>query len=1530
MRIWPWRPGWLLVVALLICIVTGPADQHEPSVLAQNSKPQATPDLLQHSTATDWQAGQTDAGYTITWAKDGELALTPQVIDLLPWQELAETPLPGILRDHALLAVHDSLYLIGGDSTTGIRSSVQRSVIGADGSLSPWQALPSLPEPRHMHSVVQAGNSLLVIGGLASNYSGEAASVIYQAMLSDNGDLSDWETLPAPVLPSQLEETGVIVVNGSLFVIGGITADSGLLKTVYRAALDVDGTPHSWEAEPALPVGLADHAVAAQGNCLFVVGGSSSTDVTNRVYSASVDATTGITAWNELVRSRLPIQRKGHTATVIGGYLVVIGGSNALPQNYGEKVYRAAINADCTLEPWEEWIEQTLPRAIVNHTAVATDGFFFVAGGNRFGYSEVYDIIYRAALVPERHSGNWQRSTMPAGLSGHAAAIGGDMLLVTGGRSNGNIQAQVYATDALTSGIPNEWRSMPALPRPLHEHVTVATGSRFWTIGGNDGKADQQTVYTADVQADGALHAWDTHGCGLPQPLSSLAGVVHDNAIYLSGGRYGYEEQAQIYRLQADTADTENCWQTIGSLPVPLAEHAMAVANGYLFVSGGVTGAGGQLLSKVYVAPLRADGLLGTWQELTSTPLPRGLRSHSMLAINDSLYLSGGMEVGLPWEHHEIYRASVQADGTLTAWQELRSTPLPQSLYNHVAIASDLSLAVIGGRHNEQDSAEVLVAPLYEATQQASFLGQFDLGSVQNLGTLTWHMRGAPEVAVEVRYRVADESGVYGLWSSAASDGNIPIYDRGRFVQYLLHTTNPTGGVFAFDDIRLSYGNVGDFVRVIDQDGANLAGAAVYLNGTSIGSTNQQGVLTPEHFLYSPSASDHLVVLSQVDQRDTVRGAHSSDQESSADWAYRTYLTNLAFSPNGDIAVINPQSGGQIIQVRRNSPLILFNLVISIEWDANEAYLEQIARAVQYAADYLFDVTDGQMAFERVAIYDNAAHWLDADIQISTKNIVRPHAYIGGITADDSAHVIRLGRHWDGRTGSNGDWDQPEGYRTLVHEFGHYALNLYDSYFYLIEEPGKLDTRPSACTSPSRLNEDKALWGNDKTNASIMDYQYHSSELAARGVPGMWGEHCEQTEQWRLNKNSDWETLRNAYSDTQTPPRWIIRTPMDADRGGVMAGPERFPAHLLPFPAVDVQNSDNNGLSFDLTVLNPRQSPHAGALVTLVAGTQRQPIDQGLTNKDGQIAIYGAQPGDTLRASSLDGALSYQISVLGSQPHTLIMSSTLNTAGMTRQIPADPREIAAAARQVTQNQATGAYFRLSPTSDGSDLYISLHGFEPYGTVNATISQAGTTIAATSLAYSSTSGTYEGTAALPLGQTGGTGTIQVMGVGATLRGVLLNSTFALHHIPGQQATDLYAVDGNLHIHLPPEASGEPAYATITPLGILPSVPPEDWHVVGSAYSAVLSGARTSADAPFVLAFRYDQYVIDDQHLDPASLQIYRWKPATFDAAQPGSWEPLQSSLLRDDRSVSTTTKHFGIYALMGTRLPETIYLPLVVR
>jgi hypothetical protein len=427
----------------------------------------------------------------------------------------------------------------------------------------------------------------------------------------------------------------------------------------------------------------------------------------------------------------------------------------------------------------------------------------------------------------------------------------------------------------------------------------------------------------------------------------------------------------------------------------------------------------------------------------------------------------------------------------------------------------------------------------------------------------------------------------------------------------------------------LVWEGVSGFIRVVDEGDNPVAGATVYVDGQPIGVTDQDGLLDPG----SLEIGTALVALAQQAEQPASRNAHDG-------WGYRTFLSSLTLDTEGDpqpFIVSGP--GEQRLVVRRDSPLVLFNLLVSIEWDADVTYTEEISRAIQSASDYLYDITDAQMAFGQAAIYDNAEHWTDADMHISTSNVVRPRAYVGGINSADPAHAIKLGRGWDGTSGNQEPWDQPDGYRTLIHQFGNYALYLYDEYFgYVFDQYGNLVGEvPAYCTGPENRNP-----ATDATNASIMDYQYTTSELSARDVPGLWSTLCEQTAQWQMNGESTWETVARTYSDTISPPRWQFTTPIE--RGSVLTGPTSLPPDILALPQVEVHQTDPSPPVRHLTVYGPNSEAYGGANVSL-RKQDGQIIEQGLTDRNGRLDIYGAVEGDTVQAVSSDAGLEGSVTV---------------------------------------------------------------------------------------------------------------------------------------------------------------------------------------------------------------------------------------------------------------------------------------------
>lgn len=135
-------------------------------------------------------------------------------------------------------------------------------------------------------------------------------------------------------------------------------------------------------------------------------------------------------------------------------------------------------------------------------------------------------------------------------------------------------------------------------------------------------------------------------------------------------------------------------WLKAGtSLPQPMWDHASAIWNGYLYVSGGNSGCTKDytecgFTERVYYVPIDPGGSIGNFD--STTPLPRRLKGHSMLAYNDFMYIIGGIEhpefPEPPYPdpttfetilNEKVYYARINPDGSIGTWKETEPLPLP-------------------------------------------------------------------------------------------------------------------------------------------------------------------------------------------------------------------------------------------------------------------------------------------------------------------------------------------------------------------------------------------------------------------------------------------------------------------------------------------------------------------------------------------------------------------------------------------------------------------------------------------------------------------------------------------------------------------------------------------------------------------------------------------------------------------------------------------------------------------------------------
>ncbi len=450
----------------------------------------------------------------------------------------------------------------------------------------------------------------------------------------------------------------------------------------------------------------------------------------------------------------------------------------------------------------------------------------------------------------------------------------------------------------------------------------------------------------------------------------------------------------------------------------------------------------------------------------------------------------------------------------------------------------------------------------------------------------------------------------------------------GRYVAFSSDASNLVpGDTNDATDIFL-HDRGGGIVLVQDEEHTPLPDAQVFHNQHLVGVTGASGTLVVPDL----QAGDHLVARYQVTEVASAKGHHSQDADQN--WAYRVYITSLDIPRVGEPApfTVADPNVDQVLTVTRTNTLIGFNILVSVEWDADAAFLLQLRQGFELASPYLYDASDGQMLFERVSIVDDGLAWNDADYQIRATNRRRPSAYVGVIPHGNqpNRHTY-FGRFWGGNIGVPGAWTNYLAYRTIIHEFGHYGLGLLDSYYYYQNFPANTVMLNGACTSVAiKFN------ATPGTNATLMDYQYNATEFAMRNVPGMWSNACELTHQYQVDGSSDWETILLFYADKQNPARWTLNTP--ATHGGVVAGPTAIP--VAAWVWTEVGNSARTPICNVAPVIQALQGATVvpTATVTLHRSGTGRIIAQGTTDANGRVTILGAGPGDRVHFTGATAA----------------------------------------------------------------------------------------------------------------------------------------------------------------------------------------------------------------------------------------------------------------------------------------------------
>ncbi|MBN1177918.1 MAG: VCBS repeat-containing protein, partial [Anaerolineae bacterium] len=247
---------------------------------------------------------------------------------------------------------------------------------------------------------------------------------------------------------------------------------------------------------------------------------------------------------------------------------------------------------------------------------------------------------------------------------------------------------------------------------------------------------------------------------------------------------------------------------------------------------------------------------------------------------------------------------------------------------------------------------------------------------------------------------------------------------------------------------------------------------------------------------------------------------------------YTLYYTSGAVTEAGLLGHQVTTPGVQDLVVSADSPLILFNLDVSLEWDAHNdsLYLDELAFNLQRTSEYLYDFTNGQIALGQVDVFQNADEWAYAHVVVNANNRLRPFAAQGGVvltdTVDPQHNVISdtivyapgqvaMGSTWN-RYGTPGQSLGEDWAIILAHELSHYLLFQDDTYI--------------------GMDENGYLVAVDSCAGSAMGDLYSNpdnTEFVA--ADAAWATGCTNTLANQTLGRDEWETIGLWYPDLMPP-----------------------------------------------------------------------------------------------------------------------------------------------------------------------------------------------------------------------------------------------------------------------------------------------------------------------------------------------------------------------------------------------------------
>ncbi len=322
----------------------------------------------------------------------------------------------------------------------------------------------------------------------------------YNYNTTQSAAISGWTN--SGILPVATSGGHTLITKNRVYLIGGNTTD--WTDKVFTALIDAQGVIGRWSEVIPLPEPIGGGHLIVTKNRVYLIGGAGRSNV-NRCYTATIDQNGLIGNWT-YITVNLPYISAG-TSFITKNRVYLVGGeSNGLTS----EVYTCVINNDGTLGSWSPVsYGQRLPIKLGYMTSVVTNRRVYVIGGRTYDTDGLTEIgskkVFTATFNEYGVIGDWVESKpLPGSLSWTTSLVTRSKIYVISGvDDSGSATGTIYIGTLDSSGVLTGWSKSNNILGAISWSHLVPTKSKLYLLGGF---SNGSIIYVVSANFSGGLN----------------------------------------------------------------------------------------------------------------------------------------------------------------------------------------------------------------------------------------------------------------------------------------------------------------------------------------------------------------------------------------------------------------------------------------------------------------------------------------------------------------------------------------------------------------------------------------------------------------------------------------------------------------------------------------------------------------------------------------------------------------------------------------------------------------------------------------------------------------------------------------------------------------------------------------------------------------------------------------------------------------------------------------------------------------